>query len=62
MHKPCVVFSVKLPCAMTGLGWSAQTVCRFRGQELTPKVGDTLVVYSQRGPLISFMYEAVSAA
>ena len=51
-----------LPCAMAGRGWSAQTVCRCRGQELIPKVGDTLAVYSQRGQRIAFLYEGVSAA
>ena len=47
---------------MTGLGWSAQTVCRLRDQELNPKVGDILVVYSQRWQLILFMDEGLNAA
>ena len=29
-------------------------MCRFQGQELTPKSDDTLVAHSQRGLLVSY--------
>ena len=40
----------------------AQTVCRFRGQELHSKVHDTLVVHSQRKQFISYWHRGVAAA
>ena len=40
----------------------AQTVCRYHGQELHPKMHDTLVVHSQRKQFISYWHRGVSAA